>query len=199
MYDSYSVHREIWMLHISNRVIFVITLTVTWYFYTWNRLSYSDTYNYLGTVFSAVLLWDTASLIYGGSWKCFSACDLSDWHICLCYYVTTYVSAPDPATGRKCPHFRFTQFRNTLTPCHSSLDYTPGSLTPACSLLPVLTTWLSYTGVCNSQVWNNLTIQTLHQPAHLHRSDTYLPLSLVPAQLTDTGVSIQFSPSNRYK
>ena len=148
MYDSYSVHREIWMFHISNKVIFVITLTVTWYFYTWNRLSYSDTYNYLGTVFSAVLLWDTATLIYGSSWKCFSACDLSDWHICLCYYVTTYVSAPDPATGRKCPHFRFTQFRNTLT--HSSLDYTPSSLTPACLLLPVFTTRLSYTGVCNS-------------------------------------------------
>ena len=81
----------------------------------------------------------------------------------------------------------------------TSLDYTPGSLTPACSILPVLTTRLSYTGVCNSQVWNNLTIQTLHQPAHLHRSDTYLPLSLDPARLTDTGVSIQFSPPNRYK
>ena len=195
-YDSYSVHREFWTLHISNKVIFVIPLTVTWYLYTQNCLSYSDTYNYLVSVFSAVRLWDTATLIYGSSWKCFQPVIFQiDTSAC----VTTYVSAPDPATGRKCPHFRFTQFRNTLTPCHSSLDYTPGSLTPACSLLPVLTTRLSYTGVCNSQVWNNLTIQTLHQPAHLHRSDTYLPLSLVPAQLTDTGVSIQFSPSNRYK
>ena len=44
-----------------------------------------------------------------------------------------------------------------------------------------------------------VTIQTLHQPAHLHWSDAYLPLSLVPARLTDTSVSIQFSPPNRYK